>query len=73
MQGFEKSSYLYLLLSFIYKAELYAMGVYQNGKIPGFFRFKSPLGNFQTPENQYIVSIPSRWLDKIEGLLIHPP
>jgi hypothetical protein len=47
--------------------------VYQNGKIPGFFRFKSPLGNYQTPENQDIVSKPCRWFDKIEGLLIHPP
>ncbi len=46
--------------------------MYQNGKIPGFFRFKSPLGNFKTLENQNIVSIPYRWFDKIEGLLIHP-
>jgi hypothetical protein len=48
-------------------------GVYQNGKIQGFFRFKSPLGNFQTPENQDIVSNLCSWFDKIEGLLIHPP
>jgi hypothetical protein len=47
--------------------------VYQNGKIPGFFRFKSPLGNFQTPENQVILFNPCRWFEKIEGLLIHAP
>ena len=47
-------------------------GVYQNGKITGFFRFKSPFGNFQTPENQAILSNPCIWFGKIEGLLIHP-
>jgi hypothetical protein len=47
--------------------------VYQNGKITGFFRFKSPFGSFQTPENQAILSDPCIWFGKIEGLLIYPP
>jgi hypothetical protein len=41
-------------------------GVYQSGKIPGFFRFKSPLGCFRTSENQVIPSNPQRWFEKLK-------